>query len=126
MRRQVGKLDPEKERLWREIIARFTASGLGPTKFCKHESFKPHDLYYWRQAIKQRDSKLQKVALAEQPDSPKEFIPVVVTPHAVRQTGVQPIAIAEIGFLGGSMRLFNGISEETLRSLVQILREMAN
>lgn len=51
-----GKRDLEKEKLWREIIARWRDSGLSKSQFCYRENLKLNTFCNWISVIAERDT----------------------------------------------------------------------
>jgi hypothetical protein len=54
--------NPEKEALWRSIIAELNRSGLSQREFCKRGGHNVNTLSYWLFEIKKRDSEIEKAA----------------------------------------------------------------
>ncbi len=48
--------DEQKENYWREIVARFSTSGLSNDAFCKKKAIKAQAFCWWRGEIGRRDS----------------------------------------------------------------------
>ena len=114
-----------KERFWRKAIARFAASGLTKTQFCKREGLSVDLLRYWTEAIVQRDEEERLVESRRVRAAGQAFLPVVVVEQKMndRLPGTQLMPVAEIIVAEGSVRLFNGITADTCRALWLALRE---
>jgi hypothetical protein len=65
--------DLAKERRWRELVERQSASGLSARAFCRREELSEASFYAWRRTIGQRD-----VPRASAQACPA-FVPVAVT-----------------------------------------------
>jgi hypothetical protein len=65
--------DLEKERCWREVLARQASSGLSGRAFCRQEQLAESAFYAWRRTIGQRD--VQRASAKACP----AFVPVAVT-----------------------------------------------
>jgi len=121
-----SKRDAVKELFWRKAIARFAASGLSKGKFCKQEGLSADLLRYWTETIIKRDGEQgHSVKPLQEKVAGKAFLPVVVTEPKVndRVAGTQQMLVAEIVVAEGSVRLFNGITADTIRALWLALRE---
>ena len=117
--------DAVKEQFWRKAIARFSTSGLTKSQFCKQEGLSVDVLRYWTEVTLQRDEERRLAESQSSTGSGKTFLPVVVTEQRAsdRLPGTQQLAVAEIVVPGGSVRLFNGITTDTIRALWLALRE---
>jgi len=51
----MGKRSVEKERQWREIMARYERSGLKVRAFCNQEQIKESQFFAWKRELKRRD-----------------------------------------------------------------------
>jgi hypothetical protein len=65
--------DVAKERWWRELVERQSASGLSARAFCRREELSEASFYAWRRTIVQRD--VQRASVQACP----AFVPVAVT-----------------------------------------------
>jgi len=52
---QESRQDPEKEKYWRKLFARFKASQLPFRKFCLQENVSPNTFQFWRKELRRRD-----------------------------------------------------------------------
>ena len=118
MRGHSGR-DAAKEQFWRKAIAKFSTSGLTKGQFCKREGLSADLFRYWSGAIVRRDQERQLVEPLKDKAMDKTFLPVMVTElkRRDRLPGTQQMAVAEIVVAEGSVRLFNGITEDTFRTL---------
>jgi transposase-like protein len=84
-----GQRDPERERQWRERVARWATSGLSVRAFCLQHGLIETSFYYWKRELRARDaaavastaiastkSPARKRPLAK--TSPPMFVPVTV------------------------------------------------
>ncbi len=53
--RKKRRVDPERERYWREILKKFQASQLPFKKFCAIENISPNTFQFWRAELRRRD-----------------------------------------------------------------------
>jgi hypothetical protein len=51
----MGKRSVEKERQWREIVARYERSGMKVRTFCHQEQIKESQFFAWKRELKRRD-----------------------------------------------------------------------
>lgn len=51
----MGKRSIEKERHWREIVARYERIGMKVRAFCDREQIKEHQFFTWRRELRRRD-----------------------------------------------------------------------
>ncbi|HWA49605.1 MAG TPA: hypothetical protein VG742_15135 [Dongiaceae bacterium] len=51
--------DPAKERIWRERIEQFAASGRSVREFCTAQGLRETAFYFWRSEIQRRDGQVQ-------------------------------------------------------------------
>ena len=120
-----SKRDLAKEKFWRKAIVRFSTSGLTKSQYCKQEGLSEDLLRYWTRAIAKRDEERRSAESWEDKVSDKMFLPVVVAEQKTndRLPGTQHMVVAEIVVAEGSVRLFNGITTDTVRALWLALRE---
>jgi hypothetical protein len=72
-----------KERYWRDVLERHTASGLRARAFCRREKLAESAFYAWRRTIAERDAKRPRPTKA----SPA-FVPAVVTSEPRRENSI--------------------------------------
>lgn len=104
----------EKERFWREALARHAKSGLSVRAFCGQERLAESAFYAWRRTIAERDGK------GAPPKPPPAFVPALVTGELERESSV---VIELIG--GRVLRLPEGILPSRLAELVHALEAQA-
>ena len=88
-----GQRDPEREREWRERVARWATSGLSVRAFCRQYGLIETSFSYWKRELRARDeaalaapviasmtSPARKRPLTK--TSPPMFVPVTVLPMA--------------------------------------------
>lgn len=63
-----GNRDPEKEKCWRELIARWRSSGLNKSQFCAQEKVNISSFNSWISVIADRDLELRREQLIQQRD----------------------------------------------------------
>jgi transposase-like protein len=62
----------QRERLWRETIAAWQASGLSVRQYCRRHDVAEPSFYYWRRELQRRDLRPTS--------SPPAFVPITVAP----------------------------------------------
>lgn len=78
--------DAAKERYWRDVLQRFSTSGLGTKRFCAQERVPEHQFHWWRRRLLQpirHQSRKRTVALDRKQDAGgnaqgSPFLPVSV------------------------------------------------
>lgn len=111
--------DAHKELFWRKAIARWVESGLGQGAFCEREKLNQNTFSSWKRIISERDQ--AKAAAGESPTIP--FVPVIVANDTTRPGPQVSKPIAEIDLKSHVVRIFNGATIDTLRVLLQAIRE---
>jgi transposase-like protein len=76
--------DLEKERRWRELIARQAESGLTPPEFCRANDLKVHQFYAWRRELELRDNRQREGGSAPKKvqSLAPQFLPVQLLPSS--------------------------------------------
>jgi hypothetical protein len=100
--------DPARERLWRQRLARWKASGLKAGEFCEREGVTPTAFAHWRKEIRDRDARL---ATTHEPD----FVPVRITAN-VAATPLEVVLPS-----GPAVRVPPGFDPAHLRAVVAAL-----
>ena len=87
-----GRRDPVRERVWRERMDRWQASGLSVREFCVRNGLKEPTFHFWKRELRTRDagmsaSSVQKprTKSAQKPpakSSRPKFVPVTVLPES--------------------------------------------
>ena len=104
--------DLDKERFWREVLARQASSGLSGRAFCRQEQLAESAFYAWRRTIALRDGVTNR--------RPPAFVPVVVSDRAPRESSRESSLALE--FSGGRvLRLPESIPAQRLAELVHAL-----
>jgi hypothetical protein len=98
--------DPARERLWRQRLARWNASGLKVREFCELEEVTPTSFAHWRKEIAARDARRAEAA---QP----LFVPVHLAPTPVHLEVALPA--------GRVVRVPPGFDPAHLRAVVAAL-----
>lgn len=60
--RKARKVDPDKEKYWRDVFKRFQTTGLPFKKFCADEKISSNTFQYWRAELRRRDQKAGKAS----------------------------------------------------------------
>lgn len=68
----------EREKFWRDVMARFDTSGMPVSAFCPAEGISRSAFYAWRRILAERD------ASVPQP----EFLPVTIRPESSASVGL--------------------------------------
>ncbi len=106
--------DPELERLWRDRLQRWRASGLSARLFCAAQRLPESSFYYWRAELQRRDAAL--------PPTPP-FVPlhlVTAPPAAPPPSATAPL---ELVTAVGTLRIPAGCDPVLLRVVLAALRE---
>ena len=100
--------DPNREKVWRQIVARHAKSGLTVRQFCHREGLHESAFYFWRRTIQERGPKR---CSRKQP----AFVPLVLG-------DVHPAASITLELRGGRfLRLSESFSGDRLATLVHAL-----
>lgn len=67
--RKRRKVDPEKEKYWRDVFRRFQKSGLPFKKFCAAEKISSNTFQYWRKELRTRDEEQGKASTISKGDN---------------------------------------------------------
>lgn len=118
-----GQRDPEREREWRERMARWSASGLSVRAFCLQRGLIETSFYYWKRELLARDAAAAAstvIAPAKLParrrpakESPPVFVPVTVLPGSTLSV--------EVRCPSGHVVLLSGCDVASLTSLFAAL-----
>jgi hypothetical protein len=95
--------DLAKEAGWREVFARFAASGLAVREFCRREQLVEPTFYAWRRTIAERDrgpSAHAAEAIGAQPAA--AFVPIVVAESAAGAGCASSVRAVPSASLGAS------------------------
>ena len=102
--------DMEKEIYWREVIARWQASGLSMAGFCRQEGVPDKKFFWWKRRIEKRDSK--DAAATE------VFVPVRIKERSTVSSDGLIELVAPGGFV---FRICAGFDKATLSSLLDLV-----
>ena len=100
----------EREQRWRDLVARFAASGLSVRGFCQREQVPESAFYAWRRTLQQRDLKATSAASA--------FLPVAIQ-RPERATAAEICVELPDGV---TIRVGEATSIERVAALVRALR----
>jgi transposase-like protein len=89
------RYDPQREQFWRDVLARFAASGLSIRAFCRQEQLREPLFYAWRRTIAQRDGisptmgerPMNRKRSPRRPRKRPAFLPVAVLREALASPG---------------------------------------
>lgn len=116
-----------KESYWRQVLARFSSSGLSIEDFCAAEGIRAASLKWWRGEITRRDSEKRRRIVRPERLQSQIFVPVRIEgekPAQVRVT--EPRPIAEFDIVTGTVRIFETASGNSLLELLKLLKELVN
>ncbi len=100
--------DPNREKVWRQIVTRHAKSGLSVRQFCRREGLHESAFYFWRRTIQERGPKR---CTRKQP----AFVPLVLG-------DVHAAASITLELRGGrSLRLAESFPVDRLATLVHAL-----
>jgi len=106
--------DPNREKVWRQVVARHAKSGLTVRQFCHREGLQESAFYFWRRTIQERGPKR---CTRKQP----AFVPLVLGATNLRSV---PDAAAGVTLElrgGRALRLSESFPVERLATLVHAL-----
>ena len=116
-----GRRDVEKEKAWREIVAKQEKSGLGIRAFCQSEQIKEPAFYAWRRELRiregEKDSNSVKTKGSTE-DSTPSFVPLQVIGN-VHDDSLLEIQLAS----GHQLRVPGGFDYETLKNVIAVLEQ---
>lgn len=111
----------ELERRWRERLAEQVASGLSVREFCQSQGVAEPSFYQWRREIARRDRPESDQRSLHRP-SMADF----VTMHVVTgDDALIPSSEVTIEVGDATIRVRDGVDEETLGRVVRVLRREA-
>ena len=115
--------DLQRERRWRELVARHASSGLSVRAFCRQEQLNESSFYAWRRTLTERDRETSTVENANLAETTPVFVPAVVSnePSPQQPTGEAAIAIELPG--GCTLRLSGQAAIGQLADLVIALQQ---
>jgi hypothetical protein len=105
--------DPDLERLWRDRLHRWRASGLSARAFCAAQRLPESSFYFWRAELQRRD--------AARPPTPP-FVPLHVTAPPP-PAPPPPAAPLELLTAGVTLRIPAGFDPALLRAVLAVLEE---
>ncbi len=114
--------DEQKENDWRNIVARFSTSGLSKDDFCKKEGIKAQAFCWWRGELGRRDGDRKVRASRASASTAKMFVPLKPIESKPEPA---PLPVAEIDIHQGTIRIFDNASIQTIAMLFNALRRSA-
>lgn len=129
---RLGQRDPEKERYWRDTIARFRKSGLSKSQFCQNEGLKRTSFSNWERIIRLRDreasvAKRREIRIRRarsattKRNKRNDFVEVHLNGN--HQSSAQPKDAIEISCPSGlTVRLPAGLDTNSLLAVLNMLR----
>ncbi len=103
--------DPAKEASWRELLNRFSTSGLSVREFCRREQVAESAFYAWRGTVAERDGTRKPTSKAP------AFVPAVINREPEHES---PLVLKLTGNL--ELRLPPAIPAQRLAELVHALQ----
>lgn len=123
-----------------DAVERWRRSGLSQAAFCRQEGISENSLSNWKQKAlgksvdkakgketpsrRRKSASVEVAAASEQaalPPLPVAFVPLV--PERKPSNGKETGPAAEITFAGFCLRVFPGVDVDTLRALLQVMKE---
>ena len=80
--------DPSRERMWRERVSAWAASGLSIRAFCDQHLLTETTFQYWRRELRERDASSSRPPSSPSSSRPM-FVPVTVLPAATLSVEVR-------------------------------------
>lgn len=74
-----GQRDPEREREWRERVARWATSGLSVRAFCRQYGLIETSFYFWKRELRARDEAALAAPVIASTTSPARKRPLTKT-----------------------------------------------
>ena len=87
-----GQRDPDRERMWRERVLAWGASGLSIRAYCDQHQLTETTFQYWRRELREREV-ASSVRPSVSPSSRPLFVPVTVAPSVEQATKVGPVEV---------------------------------
>lgn len=120
MAKRTSRRNAEREKAWRETIARQSASGLTVREFCRREGLPEPSFYSWRRILAERDSAAARPASDANDVGQPAFVPLSL----IAAPG--PASSAPGGFTlelrgGRTLHLPESTSPERLAAIVRAI-----
>ena len=122
-------IDRYKEQFWRQMFARWRASGLSIAAFCEEAGLSQENFYRWRRVLRKRTSQSDQQRLPQAVDETTEkavtaiarplplFVPLTVE-------SIVAAAVLEVVVRGGRViRVPAGFDAPTLAQVLAVLEE---
>jgi hypothetical protein len=106
--------DVNKERVWRDAIRRWQASGQTIRGFCREQGLSEAAFHAWRRTIARRDG---QAAPATPPERRPTFVPLRVTPTTAPAAAPLELVLG----VGRIVRVSPGFDAATLQALLAVL-----
>ena len=120
-------IDRDKEQFWRQMFARWRASGLSIATFCEDAGLSQQSFYRWRRLLRQRTSRLHQQRQPQAVDAATEKAATAIAqplplfvPLAVES--IAAAAVLEVVVRGGRViRVPAGFDAPTLAQVLAVL-----
>jgi hypothetical protein len=112
--------DAHKERVWRDAIRRWQASGQTIRGFCRERNLSEAAFHAWRRTIARRDG---RAAPATSPERRPTFVPLRLTPAAAAASADRQAPLELVLGSGRIVRVSPGFDAATLQALLAALEE---
>jgi hypothetical protein len=120
-------IDRHKEQFWRQMFARWTASGLSIAAFCEEAGLSQQSFYRWRRVLRKRTSRLGQQQRPRAVDAATEKAATAIArplplfvPLAVESIAGAPVL--EVVVCGGRViRVPAGFDAPTLAQVLAVL-----
>jgi len=110
----------EREAYWRDVVARFGASGLSVRVFCRREKLAESAFYFWRRTLAERDAPAANHGprpTTQRPAAPPAFLPVTIRRDAPSSTSGLSLELSG----GGVLRFGESMPVERIVEVIRAL-----
>ena len=107
----------ERERYWRGVLRRRSASGMSIVEFCEHEGLKASTFHYWQREIRRRDEELQSDGVSVE----STLAPVRIIGESDGSSSTPLEIVATNGY---RVRVGQQATSEQLRCVLHIVSEL--
>ena len=114
--------DPARERMWRERVSAWAASGLSVRAFCDQHQLTETTFQYWRRELRGRDAASSREP--SPPAGPPAFVPVTILPNTEPALSSATFGV-EVRCPSGHVVSLSKADVATLRSLFAALAPLA-
>jgi hypothetical protein len=102
----LGMVNRERRILWENRLAEYEASGQGPVAWCKDNSIRESQFYYWRRKLRGSRTDIKQ---------PIRWLPLNMEPILIKDSIIVHIGQATV-------ELNKGFDQDLFREIIQILQ----